>query len=137
MVFTHPSHLFLVVLTLAFFSFFGTASGNDFDQNATYDYILIGSGPGGGIVASNLALVGHSVLLLEAGVDASEVLSTTVNVLYCPQSLDLQWHFFVRHHTDDAAEERYRLLTWTLPDGQFWVGPKAKAPAGATLKGVW
>lgn len=137
MAFSHLSRSFLVILALTFLSLFGTAFGKEGNKNATYDYIVVGSGPGGGIVASNLALAGHSVLLLEAGVDASEDLSTTVNALYYPQSLDLQWHFFVKHHTDDAVEERYRLLTWVLPDGQFWIGPKAQAPEGAVLKGVW
>lgn len=75
------------------------------------DYIVVGSGPGGGIVASNLALAGHSVLLIEAGRDASDDLSTTVNALYYPQSMDLQWSFFARHHSDPEVESRYRLLT--------------------------
>ncbi len=34
-----------------------------------YDYIVIGSGPGGAPVAANLAKAGASVLLLEAGDD--------------------------------------------------------------------
>jgi choline dehydrogenase len=137
MAFVHPSRSFLVALAITLLSFFGPAFGQNTNENATYDYIVVGSGPGGGIVASNLALAGHTVLLLEAGQDASEDLSTTVNALYFPQSLDLQWHFFVKHHTDDAVEERYRLLTWTLPDGTFWIGPKAQAPEGAVLNGVW
>jgi choline dehydrogenase len=37
--------------------------------NATYEYIVVGSGPGGGPLAANLARAGHSVLLLEAGDD--------------------------------------------------------------------
>lgn len=35
----------------------------------TYDYIVVGSGPGGGTLAANLAKAGESVLLLEAGDD--------------------------------------------------------------------
>jgi choline dehydrogenase len=36
---------------------------------ATYDYIVIGSGAGGGPLACNLAKAGYQVLLLEAGDD--------------------------------------------------------------------
>jgi choline dehydrogenase len=41
-------------------------------DNRTYEYIVVGSGPGGGPLASNLARAGHSVLLVEAGDDQTE-----------------------------------------------------------------
>jgi choline dehydrogenase len=41
-------------------------------DNKTFEYIVVGSGPGGGPLASNLARAGHSVLLLEAGDDQTE-----------------------------------------------------------------
>lgn len=39
-------------------------------DGAEYDFIVIGSGPGGGVVSANLAKSGFSVLLLEAGDDS-------------------------------------------------------------------
>jgi choline dehydrogenase len=36
-------------------------------DNKTFEYIVVGSGPGGGPIASNLARAGRSVLLIEAG----------------------------------------------------------------------
>lgn len=138
MSFSRRSHSFFAVLAFTVFSIFGLVSAsNGCEHDVTYDYIVVGSGPGGGLVASNLALAGHSVLLIEAGRDASADLSTTVTALTYPQSLDTQWSFFVKHHSDPEIEGRYRLLTWTLPDGTYWIGPKAKAPPGATLNGVW
>lgn len=41
-------------------------------DNKTYEYIVVGSGPGGAPIASNLARAGHSVLLVEAGDDQTE-----------------------------------------------------------------
>jgi len=46
-------------------------------DNQTYEYIVVGSGPGGGPLASNLARAGHSVLLLEAGDDQTENLNVS------------------------------------------------------------
>ena len=37
------------------------------DEQATYDYIVVGSGAGGSPLAANLAKAGYSVLLMEAG----------------------------------------------------------------------
>src|SRR5262245_55427399 len=37
----------------------------------SFEYIVVGSGAGGGPLAANLARKGHSVLLLEAGEDVS------------------------------------------------------------------
>jgi choline dehydrogenase len=41
-------------------------------DNKTFEYIVVGSGPGGSPLASNLARAGHSVLLVEAGDDQTE-----------------------------------------------------------------
>ncbi|KAF1973568.1 alcohol oxidase [Bimuria novae-zelandiae CBS 107.79] len=43
-------------------------------QNAEYEYVVIGSGPGGGTIAANLARAGHSVFLIEAGGDHGDSL---------------------------------------------------------------
>ncbi|KAK8078814.1 Choline dehydrogenase [Apiospora phragmitis] len=95
----------------------------------TYDYIVVGSGPGGGVVASNLALAGYSVMLIEAGRDASDDLSTTIAALSYPGTDALKWHFFVKHFADDKDQElQYNHLTWTLPNGSYWVGSGAGRP---------
>ncbi|KAF7187222.1 hypothetical protein HII31_11477 [Pseudocercospora fuligena] len=46
-----------------------------------YDYIVIGSGAGGGVVAPRLARYGYSVLLIEAGDDQGNDLNVKVPAL--------------------------------------------------------
>lgn len=47
-------------------------------ENAEYDYVVVGSGPGGGPLAANLARAGHKTLLIEAGDDESAEPDTNV-----------------------------------------------------------
>src|SRR5262245_21456723 len=64
-----------------------------------WEYIVVGSGAGGGPLAANLARQGHSVLLLEAGAETGGKTEYNVPVLH-PQSTetpDLAWHYFVDH----------------------------------------
>lgn len=101
-----------------------------------YDYIVVGSGPGGAPLATNLAKAGYSVLLLEAGDDQSDDISTQILQIGRPQFAD-RWDFYVCHYTDDAAQLRNNHLTWQRADGSLWVGNASAAPADATLLGIY
>jgi choline dehydrogenase len=65
------------LLSIAFLATFLSAQALSVASvdNKTYEYIVVGSGPGGGPIASNLARAGHSVLLIEAGDDQTENVS--------------------------------------------------------------
>jgi choline dehydrogenase len=72
-------------------------------ESNTYDYIVVGSGPGGGPLAANLAKAGASVLLLEAGDDQGNNLVEEIAGWFFLTWGDpvLSWNFFVKYHTDD------------------------------------
>jgi choline dehydrogenase len=104
----------------------------------SYDFIVVGSGPGGGPLASNLARAGYETLLVEAGDDESADIATQVAGLFVSTGIhdNLHWDFWVRHYDDDEEMKKFAHLTWKLPSGDMWVGPGSAAPKGAKMLGV-
>ena len=76
-------------------------------NNDPFDYIVVGSGAGGGPVAANLAGAGFRVLLIEAG---SEYSGLTVEVPgfhgKSTEDAHIRWDFWVRHYEDQAQQAR-------------------------------
>jgi choline dehydrogenase len=73
-------------------------------ESKTFEYIVVGSGAGGGPLAANLARQGHSVLLLEAGKDTGGKTEYQVPALHgtATETPDLAWWYFVEHYKDRA-----------------------------------
>lgn len=72
-----------------------------------HDFIIIGSGAGGGPLAANLAESGFRVLLLEAGSDhRCPYYDVPIMQAHASQDAKLRWDFFVRHYQDDAQQRR-------------------------------
>lgn len=66
----------------------------------SFEYIVIGSGAGGGPLAANLARAGHSVLLLEAGEDKGARLNYQVPAWHAQSTEDetMRWDYWVKHY---------------------------------------
>src|SRR5437764_6062104 len=77
------------------------------NQDAQYDYIIAGSGAGGGPLAANLAKAGFTVLLIEAGGD-EDSLNYSVpgfNGL-ATEDETYRWDYYVRHYTNETQQRR-------------------------------
>ncbi|KAF7358547.1 Choline dehydrogenase [Mycena venus] len=93
-------------------------------DSSIYDYIVVGSGAGGGSIAARLAENGFSVLVVETGVDQSNNMNTTL--------FSLSW---------DAIDDSTIDLNYTIseyPPGfpiqrnNIWY-PRASAIGGCTI----
>ena len=73
-----------------------------------FDYIVIGSGAGGGPVACRLAQAGFSVCILEAGGDRGKNFTYQVPAYHGQSTEDpsMQWDYFVDHWSDPAKAKR-------------------------------
>jgi choline dehydrogenase len=99
------------------------------------EYIVVGSGPGGGPLAANLARRGHSVLLIEAGLDNMyQSLDYEVPLLTAasaPEDPRLEWEFFVRHYANLAQQlkdDKMQFASDGTPLGIFY--PRAATVGG-------
>lgn len=102
-----------------------------------YDYIVIGSGPGGGPLAANLARAGYKTLLLEAGEDRADdpIWNSLANNYAAVNSPLARWDFFVQHSEDPEIQARYEKQTYRTTNGSFYTG--LSPPAGAERLGIW
>jgi choline dehydrogenase len=82
-------------------------AGEGTSHRSSYDFVIVGSGAGGGPLACNLAKAGQKVLLLEAGGD-HENYNYQVPVFHglATEDEDLKWDYFVRHYTSDEQQRR-------------------------------
>jgi choline dehydrogenase len=86
------------------------------------EYIVVGSGAGGGTVAARLAEEGHSVILLEAGGDprtltGGDSVNPAINRMpldydvpcfhaFASENEAIKWDFFVRHYASDELQKK-------------------------------
>ncbi|KAK6513683.1 hypothetical protein TWF506_008122 [Arthrobotrys conoides] len=101
-----------------------------------YEYVVVGSGGGGGPVAARLARLGHKVLLLEAGDDQGANLVERIPAFHGLSTLDesMRWDFFVNHYSDSTRQARDSKTVYEFPNGTEYIG--LSPPTEAKMKGI-
>ncbi|CCD34523.1 similar to glucose-methanol-choline oxidoreductase:GMC oxidoreductase [Botrytis cinerea T4] len=107
------------------------------DVPSEVDYIVVGSGPGGGPLASRLALAGYEVLLIDAGDDQGDQILAEMPIFqFASTEIEAQqWDFFVHHYSDLERQKKDTKMTYQTTDGDYYVG--LDPPADAEPLGVW
>jgi choline dehydrogenase-like flavoprotein len=106
-------------------------------SGGAYEYIVVGSGAGGGPLAARLAETGHKVLLLEAGGDPLQIKAPRIPEDYqvpafhafASENEAIRWDFFVRHYADDKRQRQDCKFREKF-DGVLY--PRAGALGGCT-----
>ncbi|GAW24912.1 hypothetical protein ANO14919_145080 [Xylariales sp. No.14919] len=108
-------------------------SNND---TVDYDYVVVGSGPGGGPVAANLAIAGFKVLLIDAGGDSGNATKEIVPGLHflASEFEETAWSFWVNHFDDIGQQKKDSKMIYKLPNGTEYRG--LYPPAGAEPVGI-
>jgi hypothetical protein len=78
------------------------------EPRESFDYVVVGSGSGGGPLSVRLAEAGYHVLVLEAGGDHPGNLYSQVPAFNtaATENLELTWNFYVNHYTDPELQRQ-------------------------------
>jgi choline dehydrogenase len=97
-----------------------------------FDFVIVGSGAGGGPLSVRLAEAGFSVLVLEAGGDHPENLNSQVPSFSAAATEDVQltWNFYINHYTNPELQ---KLDPKYLPEEGGILYPRSGAFGGCPV----
>lgn len=109
-------------------------------REVEYDYVIVGSGAGGGPLACRLARNGFKTLLIEAGGNPTGNLNVSVPGYQAAVTQDptLRWDIFVNHYKNEARQKRDPKFTYEVGPYQYHVQGYSEGPVpqGAREKGI-
>jgi choline dehydrogenase-like flavoprotein len=102
------------------------------DPHAPVEYIIVGSGAGGGPLACNLARAGHKVVLFEAGGanDAEDIAAVPFFSGFTTEDQRIRWDYFVDHYSN--KEQQKRSSQYVSDKGGIWY-PRVGSLGGCTV----
>ncbi|KAM7221733.1 putative GMC oxidoreductase [Rhypophila decipiens] len=120
-------------LVAALPAFPNSQAARDVDE---FDFVVVGSGAGGGPLACRLAKAGFNTLLIEAGGDANGNLNVSVPGYQAVVTQDptLRWDIFVNHYKNQTQAKRDPKYVYETGHNEYHVGPNP--PPGAKDLGI-
>jgi choline dehydrogenase-like flavoprotein len=124
-------------------------------ETSKFDYIIVGSGAGGGPLAARLVLAGKRVLVIEAGQDPAKIDYTPVpKSPYAPETGEvtripgyyaaasedakMSWMFSVRHYSDTVTQaEDKKYNEYVDPNSKGPILNKYFDPPGGRAQGIF
>ncbi|KAH6673752.1 hypothetical protein B0J14DRAFT_617574 [Halenospora varia] len=93
-------------------------------QDGKYEYIVVGSGPGGSPLAARLAIAGHKVLLIDAGGDYGDTNGYKVPMLWsiAAEYAPMKWGYFINNFQTLERAQQDTKFTWETPSGEYHIG---------------
>ncbi|GAB7325086.1 hypothetical protein MBLNU13_g09175t1 [Cladosporium sp. NU13] len=127
-----------IIVFLAFIFAFAQISTSTSLEDDEYDFIVVGSGAGGGPLACRLAEANFKTLLIEAGNDQGDNVNTSIPAFQgvVAQDPKIRWDMFVNHYpslTRAQSDPKYVYSTGPNQEQEY---TGLHPPPGAKPKGI-